>query len=345
MSALSRQEWNTFVASRPHAQFLQSYEWGEFQKIVGRTVEYTHTLYGGVVDSVALILDTPLGAGYSYLYCPRGPIGLDCARTVQAVPGMATSYPAYTRVLFSRIEVPQECEEVLRGPNTKKVVSTQPETEWIVDLKKTHDALRAAMHTKTRYNIRLAEKRGIQVRAFTVKSHALEESAKYFFAFLRQTATKKSFRLHDAEYYEKLIHFFVHDREGGFKKEVPRAVLYEARYEERIVGTILVMFFGDTATYVHGGSSYQDRELMAPYALHDYALQDAADHGYAYYNFGGITLDSSSSHPWAGITRFKKSFGGESLQYSGTVDYILNPVGYMVYGWGRFVRRLLGHLL
>lgn len=347
----SRKEWNAFVASRPHVQFLQSYEWGEFQKSIGRNIEYVSRFHEGALSAVALIIRTPLGGGYSYLYCPRGPIGLDCTQVMDAVATIPAAYPNNKRILFARIELPQECEESLRKSPTKKAVSTQPEVEWIVDLKQSHEHLLLAMHPKTRYNIRLAQKKDIRVRVLETKQLDLEDSVKYFLSFLSQTAAKKSFRLHDEEYYKKLIHFFVHPTKGPHNndsrlaKETTYAVLYEAKHEGKIVGTILVIYFGDTATYLHGGSSYKDRELMAPYALHEYAMRDAASRGYSYYNFGGITLDPSQDHPWAGITRFKKSFGGESLKYSGTYDYILNSSGYMIYEWGRTVRRFVGRFL
>jgi len=111
--------------------------------------------------------------------------------------------------------------------------------------------------------------------------------------------------------------------------------LYLAEYKDRVIAASLVSFFGNMATYVHGASSSEFRNLMAPHFIQWQAICDAKDKGLAYYDFCGI-----DSERWPGVTRFKKGFGGEEISYPGTYDLVFDQKFYTAYRFFRKLRRL-----
>src|SRR3989338_8328575 len=110
--------------------------------------------------------------------------------------------------------------------------------------------------------------------------------------------------------------------------------LYFAEFKGKPISTALISFFGDTATYLHGGSSNQERNVMAPYLMHWHIIKLAKAQGQKYYDFHGISEDK-----WPGVTRFKKGFGGYELNYPGTFDLAYDQGWYSIYKMVRKVRR------
>lgn len=94
-------------------------------------------------------------------------------------------------------------------------------------------------------------------------------------------------------------------------------------------------FYGDTATYLYGASSDENRSVMAPFLLQWRLIQEAKKEGFRYYDFFGI-----SDKKWPGVTRFKKGFGGETVSYPGTFDVIFDKANYGFYQILRKARRL-----
>ena len=104
---------------------------------------------------------------------------------------------------------------------------------------------------------------------------------------------------------------------------------------------MILTLFGDTATYLHGGSSAAMKEAMAPYMLHWEAMKIAKSAGMKNYNFGGVASADGPDQGWAGITRFKKGFGGFEVSYPGAYDLIYSPIWYNVYKQGRKLTRVI----
>jgi lipid II:glycine glycyltransferase (peptidoglycan interpeptide bridge formation enzyme) len=100
-----------------------------------------------------------------------------------------------------------------------------------------------------------------------------------------------------------------------------------------------MIYFGDTATYLHGASSRERRELMAPHLLHWTAMMDAKSWGFRTYDFWGVAPEGVEGHSWAGITRFKRGFGGKYVAYPGTYDV---PVDRFWYGLYAATQKLRG---
>jgi lipid II:glycine glycyltransferase (peptidoglycan interpeptide bridge formation enzyme) len=112
--------------------------------------------------------------------------------------------------------------------------------------------------------------------------------------------------------------------------------LFLAKHDGKVIAGNIVAFFGDTVTYMHGASSNEFRNLMAPYALQWHCIKLAKQSGYKYYDFYGISDDK-----WPGVTRFKRGFGGKELEYPGTWDAVFDGVKYKIYGLLRKIRRVV----
>jgi lipid II:glycine glycyltransferase (peptidoglycan interpeptide bridge formation enzyme) len=153
-----------------------------------------------------------------------------------------------------------------------------------------------------------------------------------------QTASRDVFRLHPKAYYRRMIQAKEIERSRG--REVCRAFLATASHEGEILAANVMIDFGDTRTYLHGASSNVKRNFMAPYLLHWELMKDAKSRGIAFYDWWGVApIEADANHTWAGISRFKRGFGGEEISYPGTFDCVLRPWHYSIYHYLRTVRR------
>lgn len=324
-----QRDWDEEVL-RLGGDFLQSWEWGTFQEKAGAEIARwrgpaLHSAGRGE-GALALFVKRSLPLSRSYWYCPRGPLGAD------AVKKLADA-GAFADADFFRFE-PHDVIPAQAG--TQKVVKVrdvQPGQTLIVNLQQDEEAVLAAMHEKWRYNIRLAERKG--VRVFMAGAHdpgALE----IFWDLMSETAERDRFRAHDKNYYRLMLETLSGDPSTDGRTR-PVARLAFAEHDGKVLAANLMLYFGDTATYLHGASSRERREVMAPHALHWRAMRDAKSWGYAGYDFWGVAPEGAEGHAWAGITRFKRGFGGRYVGYPGTYDLPLNPFWYTVYA---FIRRL-----
>jgi len=292
--------------SRIKGHFLQSHEWGEFQKFLGRKV-----WRGGD----ALLTKMPLLVGKSYLYS-AGEIGIKNYESI--IPNVlkaAKEIAKEENVIFFKFE-PMSSDagiagELERAGCKKSVKAIQPQQTIILDIVKSEEELLAGMHQKTRYNIGLAGKKESRIRNH---GSPIEESVlDAFWDLLHKTAAKDDFFPHPKEYYKKLL-------------ELPIASLFVVEHQGKIIAANIVILHGGRATYLHGASCYEYRNLMAPYLLHWETIRYAKEHGISEYDLWGI-----DEVKWPGLTRFKRGFGGKEVEYAGSYDYVFQPMWYKLY--------------
>ena len=104
-----------------------------------------------------------------------------------------------------------------------------------------------------------------------------------------------------------------------------------AEHEGERLATALVVYFGDRATYLFGGSLPRRREVMAPYLLHFEAMRAARERGHRWYDLYGVSPADQPGHPWAGISAFKRKFGGLELCFVPALDLVYDDAGYGAY--------------
>lgn len=332
-----RSEWNQFVASQDNSSFYQSWEWGTFQESLQRSVVREVLREEDSIHVLFQMTRIPLAGPFSYWLLPRGPISANEEGVTRGFVH-AQKIARETGGLFLRTE---PLSETTCFSRCMESVSLSPKTTLLLDLEKEPEQILSGMHEKTRYNIRLAERKGVSVREIRRDDARYDTLWQQFYALLQQTSKRGSFALHPKNYYRAMCDHFL--LASGQTVENARAHirLYCAFYGDTMLSASLVMFFGDTATYLHGASSHEQKSLMAPYLMHWSAIQDAKKMGFRFYDFWGIASTADPSDPWAGITKFKKGFGGEVKQYPGTWDCVQNVLGYRVYEACRKVNRII----
>ena len=311
---------NSFIASQANSQFLQSWQWGEFQnKVAGETFRWA-VIDNNEILATAILVKKTLPMGKSYFFCPRGPVfqaNSNKAAVVKFLFEEIIKIAKAEGVIFMRFE-PAEKDSISACPlPIEDTIDIEPKKSLILDLAKTEDELLKEMHPKTRYNIRLAEKKGVKI---------IEGSLDDFedlWRLLCETNERDNFRLHGKNYYQKML-----ELDNNFLK------LFFAEHKGKKIAVSIITFFGDTATYVHGASSGEQRNLMAPHLLQWHNIKVARKAGFKRYDFFGI-----DEKKWPGVTRFKKGFGGAEVDYPGTFDLIIDAGWYSAYKTIRKIRR------
>lgn len=280
--------------------FLQSVEWERLQNAIGRKT--------WKIDDV-LLIQHRLPLGLNYLYCPRPQaIGDNFFEGAEKIAVQEQS-------IFLKVDPTYELR-IKTNYGYQESDSLQPHKTTVLNLQKAEEELLAKMHEKTRYNIRLAEKHGAGI-----KNGQYEE----FWQMLQETAKRDKFATHERGYYEKLLE----THSENFSNE-----LFFAEYKGKVLAAALINFYkpSASATYLHGASTREHKEIMAPHLLHWQVIKEAKKRGFDYYDFWGI-----DEIKWPGVTRFKLGFGGDVVEYPLAVDIIYRPAWYKIY---RLVKKL-----
>lgn len=310
-------KWNNFLLNQPTQAgiFLQSAEWLDFQENFGHKIyRLGLTDDTGAYQSVSGVILNNLPLNKKYFYIPHGPVanhelGIMNQGLIEKILEIAKK----EKVIFIRLEppIPHYSLPITRYP-LLKIAHVQPKRVLALDLTKSEDELLAAMHEKTRYNIRLAEKKNLILK---------NETFENFWKLTEETTARDKFRPHPKKYYESMLRNISGDGKNGMRVE-----LKIAYFENHPTAAAIIGYFGDTATYLHGASSQEHRNLMAPYFLHWKIIKETKKLGYKFYDFGGI-----DEAKWPGVTRFKKGFGGFEINYPGTFDLPINKLWYTIY--------------
>jgi lipid II:glycine glycyltransferase (peptidoglycan interpeptide bridge formation enzyme) len=321
-----QKELDPYIEKLARSPLLQSWYWGEVLKKDGHSVDRISVMKGDRLMCVATMytVEVPFG---EYVSIPRGPIwfGVQSAEAWdELVKYIRGKFP---EAIFIRVESEVEID-ALKNQTVHETAPNQPRDEWAVELDKGEEDILVSMKQKTRYNIRLAQKKGVKVR----KLEPGEVPAA--FELLKETAKRQHITIHSKKHFISI-------------SDQPFATWMGAFFEGTLIAAHQLISFGDTVTYLHGGSSREHQKVMAPHFLHWREIQLAKHEGFQYFNFGGIAPHNADTHPLANITRFKKSFGGRALHYPTGYDIVLRAGKYRYFTLGKRIRRsaLLNRLL
>lgn len=217
----------------------------------------------------------------------------------------------------------EECSEYTKsllsmGKLRKAPDNVQPPDTVLLDLTRTEEQLLDGMKGKWRYNIRLAQKKGVSVR----KGSA--DDIDVFYELYQATAARDGIAIHSKDYYRDLLSrgAFSESADGG-KASVS---LYIASHEEQALAAIITIFTAEEAVYLYGASSNEKRNLMPAYLLQWRAICDAKAAGCSVYDFYGIPPTDDERHPMHGLYRFKTGFGGTIIHRPGSIDFQLSAM-------------------
>jgi lipid II:glycine glycyltransferase (peptidoglycan interpeptide bridge formation enzyme) len=217
---------------------------------------------------------------------------------------------------------------LLGAPFSRSAADVQSPDTILVDLAGGEDAILNRMKSKGRYNIRLAGRKGALVR------RAGAEELGRFYALYQETARRDGISIHALSYYQTLF-------ESCASSSGQELGLYFADYEGRPLAAAIVLFRKNTATYLYGASSNEDRNVMAPYAVQWEAMKEAKARGCVEYDLFGIPPSADPNHPMAGLYRFKTSFGGRIIRRSGSWDFAYRRLARQVFSAAEALRKSL----
>lgn len=313
------------------ATFLQTGFWGSFKSEFGWKPQYFRI---GEEGGPLVVLERSLAKGISFAYIPRGPRSpvppdlrteylAELARTLKSHLSPACAFLRFDPPWFEEEAEPgSQARPALDRPFYRAPLDIQPPDTSVLPLSgRSDEELLAGMKPKCRYNIRLAEKKGVKVRTETGP-----EALDLFYALYESTAARDRIVLHPKRYYVRLL-----DLAAEYGGKAPDFRIWTARYEDKPLAAIITAFHGREAVYVYGASSDELRNLMPAYALQWAAIRAARDAGCALYDFYGIPPREDENHPMAGLYRFKTGFGGIQRHYAGSWDYPLRPALYAGY--------------
>lgn len=310
-----KKEWNDFIV-HSGGSFLQSWQWGDLQEALGRKMRRIEA-----DDLKALVIKHDLPFGKNYIYCPRGPVVKGTSFKLGTFLEKAKEIAKQEKSMFLKVE-PAE-NGVLKGASfilSNKQI--QPPQTIILDTVQSENEILGQMHQKTRYNIKLAQRKGVIIEEGDINN---QETINVFLKLLKQTAERDKFFLHMEKYYRKMLEVL---GEGKMIR------LFLAKYKNQIIAANLVVFFNQTATYLHGASDYNFRQSMAPYLLQWRTILKAKELGLKNYDLYGI-----NEKKWPGVTRFKRGFGGREVLYPGTFDLVYSHFWYSAYNIIRKMRK------
>lgn len=218
----------------------------------------------------------------------------------------------------------------------KNHVDIQPPDTSLVDLTATEGEILARMHQKWRYNIRLAEKKGVVVKRYLGNSLNLSEKIDRFYELTKETNARDGNSSHAKDYYLDLIKASSEKVEA--KADVPVVSLYIAEHEGGEIAAIMTLFSKDEAIYLYGASSNNKRNLMPNHLLQWTAIKDAKAYGSKCYDLYGMPPDGENEHhPMHGLYMFKANFGGRIIHRIGSWDVPLNRL-YKLYSFAESLR-------
>lgn len=313
---IDQQLADDFVHRVGRSELLESSLWLELQRQF-YSVERLGYYYQEKLVAVATFIKHPLFGGYSYYYSPRGPIFANDSVALNFWPIMLADIKPWLvkrRALFWRIEpIYQPVGLDFQNLGLQSGPDIQPSQSRVLDINQTEEAILQQMHPKTRYNIRLAIKRGVVVEQVD------ETGLADFWRLMTITGQRDNFHLHHRQYYQAII-------------QAPFSQLLVAKQQDQILAAGIFAYWGQTAVYLHGASDNQQRQLMAPYLIQWQAIKMARQQGCRNYDLFGI-----NQVKWPGVTRFKQGFGGKIINYPGTFDW---PVNQHIYRFYQLIRRL-----
>ena len=318
-------EYEAFVQSHPKGNFAQSYLWGKQKPMWQWDAIAVRGEDGAIRGSLAVMTRKVPGIGRTLMYGCRGPVfDLDDRETfsqlLDGAKALAKKYKSY--VIKIDPDVPSSntaFSSMLQSfgfrakEGGKNFEAIQPRYVFRLNVEgKTEEELLANFHQKWRYNIRLAERKGVTVRVCG------KEMVPAFSDLMLTTGVRDGFVTRKPEYFAAML-----DNLG----EHARLYMAFDPNDTPIAGT-LAIHYGDKVWYLYGASSNEHRNLMPNYLLQWRMIQWAVETNCRIYDFRGVSGDVSEDNPLYGLFRFKQGFGGDFTEFVGEMDLVLSPVIY-----------------
>jgi len=313
------------VVSHP----LQACEWGEFRKktgvkVIRRGLVRNKKLAEGFTLTLHKIPRTKLYIGY----LPKG--NLPTEEIVEEL----TRIGRQENCIFIQLEpnVKSDLRSKIYDLKSNLKPAAHPlftKYTFVLDLTKTEQELLAAMHSKTRYNIHVAQKHKVRIREDNSK-----ESFEHYLKLMMETTSRQGFYAHTPAYHRKLWELLANQTDNR-KPTTENSLSYHllnATYDSKILTSWVLFVFKDTIYYPYGASSRENREVMANNLICWEAIKFGKKLGLKYFDmWGALGPDPDKNDPWYGFHRFKEGYGAELVEFVGSYDLVIKPGLYEIY--------------
>ncbi|MGA2820286.1 MAG: peptidoglycan bridge formation glycyltransferase FemA/FemB family protein [Anaerolineales bacterium] len=335
--------WDQAVASLPGAHFLQSWRWGEFKNAHGwkaRRVLWEELEGAHAPRAAAQVLEREAHAGpirVKVVYVPKGPLlawrdealrsvvlaELEAlARESQAIqvkidPDVVEGWGLPGSADVAEDPLAGVLQGVLKARGWRySAEQVQFRNTFELDLRRTEAELLSAMKQKTRYNVRLAEKKGVRIRSASAEEHPM------LYQMYAETSARDGFVIRDSEYYRMAWGLFLQAGLG-------HALLAEVEGEP--VAALILFCFASRAWYVYGMSKDRHRDRMPNHLLQWEAIRWAKSQGCHTYDLWGAPDEFTPQDKLWGVYSFKQGFGGTLVRHLGAWDTTARPHLYRAY--------------
>lgn len=328
--AISQEERQQYEKLVSHP--LQTWEWGEFRQAMGQRVERLGVFDdSGQLQSVWQVLFSPLPiGGLTAGYVPRGPEPFP--EIIQALRDLGKKHNAVFIKLEPNMFAPADAKDPFSSIVKMFAEQDVPEGRnifapytFFIDLTQNQDTLFENCKSKTRYNIRLARRKGVKIVEDT-SDQGLED----YLQLLSKTTARQKFYAHDKKYYQTMFNQL---KDKGYIR------ILKALYEDQVLTAWVLFFHGDQAYYPYGASSREHSDVMANNLMMWEAMMLAKREGMKRFDlWGALGPQADKSHHWYGFHRFKEGYGGQLMQSLGSYDVVVNYPLYSLFKIANSVR-------
>lgn len=328
--------WETFIAqSGYHTSFFQSWSWGEFEKSLGRNINRIGFYENEDLVAIAQIVEIKAKRG-KFLHIRNGPVAnwID-KKSVGELLKELKNIGVEKRVDFVRLSPHVKYTDYdpifwkNYGLVKNQMHDVDAEITWVLDLTQDLEDILKGMRKNTRYYIRKAEKDGVKITT----SKNLDDLEKFYKVY-EDTVKRQAWNAYNFDYLRK--EFEVFSREGNI-------TIYFAEYDGKIIAASLFIYYQGEVFYHHSGSLTEYQKIPASYLLQWKSIQDSKQKGMKKYNFFGIARDDNPKHPWAGLTFFKKGFGGREQRWMHAHDIPVTFKYWLTYFYEFYERQKRGY--
>jgi lipid II:glycine glycyltransferase (peptidoglycan interpeptide bridge formation enzyme) len=312
--------WEEFLKECYPRTFLQSWNWGEFSKLMGQRIWRLGIYEDGKLIATCLAVRVKAKRG-KFLMVEHGPnIKQKIPNNKQKILNLflkkLREIAKKEKASFIRIcpiwERTEENEKIFQKLGFRNApIHVHPEISWVLDLDKTEEDLLYGMRKTTRYLIRQALKNpDIQI-----EKNQSKESLEKFYKIYQETASRHNFVPFSFDYLKNELKVFKRDNQ---------ILILLGKYKNQTLAGAIVVYWQDGGFYHHGASKRLYSKVPISYLIQWEAIKEAKRRGCQFYSFWGIAPEEKRSHPWQGLTLFKKGFGGRKEEYVKTQDFILS---------------------
>ncbi len=289
----SKKEWDDFLLENG-GTFLQSSSWGDFKSFYQEIVRI-EARENGKITGVCQLFNEKSYFG-DYFYIPHGPFSNEEKVREELFLEVSDMGRKENKIFVS--------SEPLHALNIgkKSFFRIQPKKTLVSNIEDSFEETKKSFSKSTRYNIGYAERKGV----VTTKSDDVDS----FFKLLEKTKTRQNFNSYPKEYFQRLL-------------DIPNAELVLAVYNRKVIAGIIIIYFGETVSFLHSALDYSMRNLKAAALLRFDSIKLAKEKNCKFYDFWGI-----DEKKFPGVTEYKKSFGGDEVEYPEGRSIPINSLAY-----------------